>query len=85
MSQVEDGTVSLTDKTRLQALAQIFGQEALSGVLAVINKSPEEYDKLASSHGQLRRRCEKDRLVMQDNLKSKIEQLGAHWNRWRLS
>ena len=77
MSQVEDGTVSLTDKTRLQALAQIFGQEALSGVLAVINKSPEEYDKLASSMDNSAGVAKKTASVMQDNLKSKIEQLGG--------
>ena len=77
MSQVEDGTVSLTDKTRLQALAQIFGQEALSGVLAVINKSPEEYDNWHPPWTTPQAVAKKTASVMQDNLKSKIEQLGG--------
>lgn len=75
MDQAKKGTVSLTDKTRLHALASIFGQETLSGVLAVVNKSDGSYKKLGKSMDTCKGIAKKTALTMRDNLKSDIENL----------
>lgn len=49
----------------------------MPGCRAVLNMSQEEYDKLASSMDNSAGVAKKTASVMQDNLKSKIEQLGG--------
>jgi len=49
VSILADKTSGLTDSQKNQALANIFGTEALSGLLAIINKGPAALNDLSSS------------------------------------
>lgn len=75
MAQVEQGTMSLTDKTKLQALSQIYGQEALAGVLSLLNLSEEEYDEIAASMDNASGVAQETAAVMRDNLSADVEEL----------
>ena len=39
----------MTDEQKQQAIATLFGQEAMSGMLALVNGSPEQFSKLVDS------------------------------------
>ncbi|EQK47112.1 phage tail tape measure protein, TP901 family, core region [[Clostridium] bifermentans ATCC 19299] len=65
----------LDQATQAQALATIFGKEAMSGWAAVVNASDSDFDKLtqaiADSEGQAKSMAE----IMQDNLKGSIDNM----------
>ena len=46
ISELEKGTKGLTQEQRNQALATLFGQEALSGMLVLIEKGPDALEEL---------------------------------------
>lgn len=68
---------NLTDAQKTQSAAIIFGKEAMSGMLAIINASDEDYkslyDNLNNSAGAAENMAE----TMQNNLAGSIEQLGG--------
>lgn len=46
LKDLQAGMAGLDETTRNAAVATIFGQEALSGMMAIINQSPEAIDKM---------------------------------------
>ena len=46
---LQKSTAGLTDETKNQALAQIFGTEALSGMLALVNRGSDELSNMTKS------------------------------------
>lgn len=67
----------LTDAEKAQYAAQLAGQEGMSGLLSILNLTQEEYDKIAESMYGAKDVAKETAEVMQDNLQSKMEQLGG--------
>ncbi|MGN1332503.1 MAG: phage tail tape measure protein [Lachnospiraceae bacterium] len=72
MDMLRGNLGDLTEAEQAQAAAQIFGQEAMSGMLAIINASDSDYAKLTdaiyNADGAARQMAE----TMQDNLQGSI-------------
>ncbi|MDO9492668.1 phage tail tape measure protein [Acetobacterium sp.] len=75
IAEVTESTKDLTEEEKVNALATIFGREAVSGMMVLIEKGPEKYDaltqSLVSSDGAAKDMAE----TMQDNAKSSVEQM----------
>lgn len=67
----------LTDAQKTQSAATIFGKEAMSGMLAIINASEGDYNKLYESLNNSAGAAENMAKTMQNNLSGSIEQLGG--------
>ncbi len=67
----------LTESEKAKYAATLAGQEGMSGMLSLLNLTQEEYDAIAASMDNAGGVAEKTAAVMQDNLKSKVEQLGG--------
>lgn len=67
----------LTDAQKTQSAATIFGKEAMSGMLAIINASEGDYNKLYNSLNNSAGAAENMAETMQNNLAGSIEQLGG--------
>ena len=65
----------LTDEQKAYYAATLAGQEGMSGMLALLNMSQDEYDKIADSMNNASGVAEETASTMQDNLKSGVEQL----------
>lgn len=63
----------LTDKQKNAALATLFGQEALSGMLALIDAGPQELSELTQSLVDCDGAAEEMAGTMQNNLKGSLE------------
>lgn len=64
----------MTEAEKTQVAATIFGTEAMSGMLAIINASEEDYNKLTDSIYNCDGAAQTMAETMQDNLKGKITQ-----------
>ena len=68
----------MTEAEQAKAAAVLFGQEAMSGMLAVINASDQDYKKLTDAIYESSGAAEEMASIMMDNLSGAIEQfLGA--------
>lgn len=67
----------LTDDERAYYAATIAGANGQSGLLSVLNLSAEEYANLSEEMNNCTGEAERTATVMQDNLNSKLEQLGG--------
>lgn len=68
----------MTEAEQAKAAAVLFGQEAMSGMLAVINASDQDYQKLTDAIYESSGAAEEMASIMMDNLSGAIEQfLGA--------
>lgn len=77
LSELRVKFADLTDAEKAQYAAQLAGQEGMSGMLAMLNLSQEEYDGIANSMYNSQGVAQETAEVMQDNLKSAVEQLGG--------
>ena len=83
MEKLRGSFSALTQEQQAQAAAMIFGQEAMSGMLAIINASDADFKNLIQNIDNATGSAERMAKVMQDNLagditimKSAIEGLG---------
>lgn len=67
----------LTDEQKAYYAATLAGQEGMSGLLSLLNLTQEEYDAIAESMDNASGVAAETAAVMQDNLQSKVEQLGG--------
>ncbi len=67
----------LTDAQKTQSAATIFGKEAMSGMLSIINASEGDYNNLYNSLTNSAGAAENMAKTMQNNLAGSIEQLGG--------
>lgn len=67
----------LTDAQKTSSAATIFGKEAMSGMLAIINASDADYKKLYENLSNCDGVAEDMAKTMQNNLAGSIEQLGG--------
>ena len=72
---LQEHTKGLTDETKNQALAQIFGTEALSGMMALVNRGSSELDKMTKSFEKCDGSAKEMADTMLDNSKGAIESL----------
>ncbi|WP_230406807.1 phage tail tape measure protein [Blautia liquoris] len=77
VAMLQDKMSGLTDEQKQQALVTLFGQESLSGMLALIDKGPEGISELTASFEDCDGAAAEMAATMQNNLKSQIEQLGG--------
>lgn len=67
----------LTEAEKAQNAAILAGKTGMSGMLALLNLTEEEYNAIAASMDNAKGVAEETAAVMQDNLQSKFEQLGG--------
>lgn len=67
----------LTESEKAKYAATLAGQEGMAGMLSLLNLTEEEYNEIAKSMDNAGGVAEKTASIMQDNLKSKVEQLGG--------
>jgi len=65
----------LTDEQKANAIATIFGQESMSGMLALIQAGPEKLDQLTKGFKNSDGAAADMAATMQDNAKASIEQM----------
>lgn len=65
----------LTPEQQQNALVTIYGQESLSGMMALIDKGPEKLGKLTTSLKNSDGAADKMARTMQDNMNSSLEQM----------
>lgn len=68
---------ALPEAEQAAAASAIFGKEAMSGWLAVINTSDEEFAKLSTAINGSEGAAKQMAATMQDNLKGDLEELGG--------
>ena len=81
LSQTEEG---LTQAQQLQNAAILFGKQNLSGMLAVINASEEDYNKLADAIYNSEDAASNMAKTMNDNLKGDLESMNSAWEEFKL-
>lgn len=75
MDQLRSAFANLTAEQQAQYAATIFGQEAMSGMLAIINASEEDYNKLGEAIDNSTGAADRMAKQMQDNLKGRLTEL----------
>ena len=65
----------LSEEQQAQYAATIFGKEAMSGMLAIINASPEDYEKLIQATREYNGVAKEMAETMEDNLQGEITKL----------
>ena len=74
---LRDSFSGLTDEQKAYYAATLAGKEGMSGLLALLNLTEEEYNAVAASMENATGVAQETAAVMQDNLQSKLEQLGG--------
>lgn len=74
MKDLRKGFSGLTEDQKTQMAATIGGQEAMSGLLAIVNASDEDFEKLSESIYNSEGAAERMAETMMDNLPGAIEQ-----------
>jgi len=67
----------LTEDQKAYYATALAGKEGISGLISLLNLTQEEYDVLSASMNNCSEVAQKTAAVMQDNLQSKVEQLGG--------
>ncbi|MFV0529476.1 MAG: phage tail tape measure protein [Lachnospiraceae bacterium] len=76
-AMLQEKTAGLTDEQRNNALVTLFGQESLSGMLALMQAGPEKLSTLTASYKDCDGAAAEMAATMQDNLKSALEEVGG--------
>lgn len=74
---LQKSTAGLTDEVKNQALAQIFGTEALSGMLSLVNRGSKELSDMTKSFEDCDGAAKEMSDVMLDNAKGALESLSG--------
>lgn len=77
LEEITNKTFGAEEAEKAKAAATLAGKEGLSGLLSIMNMTQEEYDALSESMYNSKGVAEETATVMQDNLGSKVEQLGG--------
>ena len=77
LAELRRGTEGMTEEQKNLYLAQLAGKTGLAGLNAVLNLTQEEYDALSAEMANCDGVAQATAETMQDNLKSKAEQLGG--------
>lgn len=77
IAMLQDKTAGLTQEQKNNALVTLFGQESLSGMLALIEAGPDKLNNLTTSLINSDGAAKDMATTMQNNLKGAIEELGG--------
>lgn len=77
MVDLREGFKGLTEAQKAEYAAGIAGKEAMSGLLAIVNASDEDFAALTAQINNCNGAAEEAAKIMQDNLKGSVEQLGG--------
>ena len=77
MIDLREGFNGLTEAQKAEYAAGIAGKEAMSGLLAIVNASDEDFAALTEQINNCNGAAEEAAKIMQDNLKGSVEQLGG--------
>lgn len=77
IEELQNGTEGLTQQQKNQAMATLFGQEALSGMLALVGAGPEKLDELTKSFEDSEGAAAEMAAIINDTLTGRIEELGG--------
>lgn len=75
VSELKDGLQGMTKEQKAAALATIFGQEAMSGMMTLIEAGPDKVDNLSKSLENSAGAAEEMATVMQDNVAGTIDEM----------
>ncbi|MEN6349340.1 MAG: phage tail tape measure protein [Syntrophomonas sp.] len=75
IGQLNEKMSGMTDAQKAATLAQIFGTEAVSGMMVLVNQGKESFDKYTRSLNECNGASEKAAKVMNDNLSGSVEQM----------
>lgn len=75
VGMLKEATAGMTDEQRNNALVTLYGQEALSGMLALMNEGDDSLRTLTESFKNCDGAAEKAADTMQDNLQGAVEQM----------
>ncbi|UYL94006.1 tape measure protein [Geobacillus phage vB_GthS_PK3.6] len=75
IAQLSKSTEKMSNAQKLAALSTIFGTEAASGMLTVIEAGPEKFDELTKSLQNSAGASQEAAQKMKDNLKGSLEEL----------
>ena len=73
MTELREKLGGLDESTKAQVASTIFGQEAMSGMLAIINAAPSDYENLCNALNNANGTAEKVAETMNDNLAGKMK------------
>lgn len=74
---LQNSTAGLTQEEKQNAITTLFGQEAMSGILALMDRGSDELDSLTKSYKKCDDAAKDMATTMQQNLASQVEQLGG--------
>lgn len=77
VGMLQDAMEGMTDEQKNNYLVTLYGQEALSGMLALINEGPESLSDLTEAYEACDGAAQKAATTMQDNLKGAVEALSG--------
>lgn len=75
VGMLQSAMEGMTDEQKNNYLVTLYGQEALSGMLALINEGPESLSALTEAYEVCDGSAKKAAETMQDNLRGAVEQL----------
>ena len=75
VAMLKDAMSDMTDEQKNNYLVTLYGQESLSGMLALINEGPDSLSKLTDAYEVCDGSAQKAAETMQDNLSGAVEQL----------
>lgn len=75
MGQLREKMGGLDEATQASAASALFGKEAMSGMLAIINAAPADFDKLTEAINNSNGTTEEMAAIMQDNAAGAFERL----------
>lgn len=77
VGMLQSAMEGMTDEQKNSYLVTLYGQEALSGMLALINEGPDSLASLTEAYEQCDGSAQAAASTMQDNLKGAIEELSG--------
>ena len=77
VGMLQSAMEGMTDEQKNNYLVTLYGQEALSGMLALINEGPESLSSLTSAYESCDGAAQAAATTMQDNLKGAVEALSG--------
>ena len=77
IGQLEQGMAGLTQQQRNQALITLFGQEALSGILTLMDRGSDNLEVLTTEFENVSGSAKEMADIMMDNTAGAIEELGG--------
>lgn len=84
MEELRDRFSGLSDSEKTQLASSIAGQEAMSGFLAIVNASEDDFEKLCKSIDNADGASARMAATMNDNLSGDLKALSSVWESFQL-